>query len=318
MNTYTKKTPLIKLGTRGSRLALAQAEEFKQYLVETIDIFREPGAIETVVIHTTGDKILDRPLSEVGGKGLFMKDIEKALVAGHIDAAVHSMKDVETFLNPKTTIGCILPREEVNDALISYSSESLKDLPYGSIIGTSSVRRIGLIKNQRPDLKTVLFRGNINTRLQKLDNREVDATILAVAGLRRVGLVDRITQKFTLEEIPPAIGQGAIGVQCRVPKCKADEEILNWISKVNHRESAIRVESERAMLGALDGSCQTPIAGFSKLTQQENITLKGFVISPDGTKIHSEDGTSSQADAAKLGQEIGQRLLIKAGSDLVR
>ena len=131
-------------------------------------------------------------------------------------------------------------------------------------------------------------------------------------------MVNRITQKFTLEEIPPAIGQGAIGVQCRLPKCKADEEILNWISKVNHRESAICVESERAMLGALDGSCQTPIAGFSKLTQQENITLKGFVISPDGTKIYSEDGTSSQADAAKLGQEIGQRLLIKAGSDLVR
>ena len=318
MNTYTKKTPLIKLGTRGSKLALAQAEEFKKYLVETIDVFREPGAVETVVIHTTGDKILDRPLSEVGGKGLFMKDIEKALVAGHIDAAVHSMKDVETFLNPKTTIGCILPREEINDALISNSSESLKDLPYGSIIGTSSVRRVGLIKNQRPDVKTVLFRGNINTRLQKLDNREVDATILAVAGLRRVGLVNRITQKFTLEEIPPAIGQGAIGVQCRLPKSKADEEILNWISKVNHRESAIRVESERAMLGALDGSCQTPIAGFSKLTQEKNITLKGFVISPDGTKIYSESDTSSQADAAKLGQEIGQRLLVKAGSDLVR
>ena len=189
MNTYTKKTPLIKLGTRGSRLALAQAEEFKQYLVETIDVFREPGAVETVVIHTTGDKILDRPLSEVGGKGLFMKDIEKALVAGHIDAAVHSMKDVETFLNPKTTIGCILPREEINDALVSNSSESLEDLPYGSIIGTSSVRRVGLIKNHRPDVKTVLFRGNINTRLQKLDNREVDATILAVAGLRRIGPV---------------------------------------------------------------------------------------------------------------------------------
>ena len=131
-------------------------------------------------------------------------------------------------------------------------------------------------------------------------------------------MVNRITQKFTLEEIPPAIGQGAIGVQCRLPKCKADEEILNWISKVNHRETAIGVESERAMLGALDGSCQTPIAGFSKLTQEENITLKGFVISPDGTKIYSESDTSSQADAAKLGQEIGQRLLVKAGSDLVR
>ena len=148
------------------------------------------------------------------------------------------------------------------------------DLPYGSIIGTSSVRRAGLIKNQRSDLKTVLFRGNINTRLQKLDNKEVDATILAVAGLSRVGLVDRITQKFTLEEFPPAIGQGAIGVQCRLPKCKADEEVLNWISKVNHRESAIRVESERAMLGALDGSCQTPIAGFSELTQEEKKLVK--------------------------------------------
>lgn len=318
MNIHTIKTPLIKIGTRGSRLALAQAEEFKKYLIENIDIFREPGAVETVIIHTTGDKILDRPLSEVGGKGLFVKDIEKALVAGHIDAAVHSMKDVETFLNPKTRIGCILPREEINDALISNSSESLEDLPYGSIIGTSSVRRVGLIKNQRPDLKTVLFRGNINTRLQKLDDREVDATILAVAGLKRVGLVDRITQKFTLEEIPPAIGQGAIGVQCRLPKCKADEKILNWISKVNHRESAICVESERAMLGALDGSCQTPIAGFSKLIEEENITLKGFVISPDGTKIYSESDTSSQAEAVRLGQEIGQRLLIKAGSDLVR
>ena len=250
MNTYTKKTPLIKLGTRGSRLALAQAEEFKQYLVETIDVFKDPSAVETVVIHTTGDKILDRPLSEVGGKGLFMKDIEKALVAGHVDAAVHSMKDVETSLNPKTTIGCILPREEINDALVSNSSESLKDLPYGSIIGTSSVRRVGLIKNHRPDVKTVLFRGNINTRLQKLDNREVDATILAVAGLRRVGLVNRITQKFTLEEIPPAIGQGAIGVQCRLPKCKADEEILNWISKISHRENLLFVSSQNGRCSA--------------------------------------------------------------------
>jgi len=318
MNTYSKKTPLIKIGTRGSRLALAQAEEFKKYLLESTDIFREPGAVETVVIDTTGDKILDRPLSEVGGKGLFMKDIEKALVAGHIDAAVHSMKDVETFLNPKTLIGCILPREEINDALISNSSQSLMDLPYGSIIGTSSVRRVGLIKNQRSDLKTVLFRGNINTRLQKLDNKEVDATILAVAGLSRVGLVDRITQKFTLEEIPPAIGQGAIGVQCRLPKCKADEKILNFISRVNHKDSAICVGAERAMLGALDGSCQTPIAGFSKLTEGENITLKGFVISPDGAKIYTESDTSSQADAIKLGQDIGQRLLIKAGTDLVR
>ena len=239
--------------------------------------------METVVIHTTGDKILDRPLSEVGGKG-FMKDIEKPCRRTYRCGCSFNERCGD-FLNPKTTIGCILPREEINDALISNSSESLKDLPYGSIIGTSSVRRVGLIKNHRPDVKTVLFRGNINTRLQKLDNREVDATILAVAGLRRVGLVNRITQKFTLEEIPPAIGQGAIGVQCRLPKCKADEEILNWISKVNHRESAICVESERAMLGALDGSCQTPIAGFSKLTQEENITLKGFVISPDGTKF---------------------------------
>ena len=318
MNNHNKNTPLIKLGTRGSRLALAQAEEFKTRLAESINVFREPGAVEIVVINTAGDKILDRPLSDVGGKGLFIKEIEKALLEGHIDVAVHSMKDVETCLNPETRIGCILPREEINDAFISNSSEKLMNLPYASVVGTSSIRRVGLLKNKRPDLKTVLFRGNINTRLKKLDNREVDATILAVAGLKRIGLERRITQTFAVEEIPPAVGQGAIGVQCRIPRCKTDKKLFEWIKIINHRESALRIEAERSMLGALDGSCKTPIAGFAELISKEEIALKGFVISPDGSNIYSESGTAKQTDAVKLGKEIGQRLLAKAGPGLVR
>ena len=177
---------------------------------------------------------------------------------------------------------------------------------------------MGLLKNKRPDLKTVLFRGNINTRLKKLDNREVDATILAVAGLKRIGLERRITQTFAVEEIPPAVGQGAIGVQCRIPRCKTDKKLFEWIKIINHRESALRIEAERSMLGALDGSCKTPIAGFAELISKEEIALKGFVISPDGSNIYSESGTAKQTDAVKLGKEIGQRLLAKAGSDLVR
>lgn len=315
MNSYMKNTPLIRLGTRGSRLAIAQAHEFQKSLEKACELFKEPNSIEIVVIKTTGDKVQDRFLSEIGGKGLFMKEIEEALLENRIDVALHSIKDMESVLTPGTKLSCVLPREEINDAFISNRATSLAELPYASVIGTSSARRAALIKNKRADLKTVLFRGNIDTRLEKLDSGNVDATLLAVAGLKRIGLKSRITQLLDLEDMPPALGQGAIGAQCRSPKSKADNELAEWLDTINHEESAIRIKAERAMLAKLGGTCQTPIAGFTNLINESEIELNGYVVSVDGSRLYKVYGKGLRSEAIQLGDSVGERLLLKAGAD---
>lgn len=318
MEDQNKGAALIRIGTRGSKLALAQATELRARLAEAHGALREPGAVEIVVITTTGDTVRDRALAEIGGKGLFMKEIEEALLAGRVDLALHSMKDVETILTPGTALACILPREDPRDAFLSPRSGHLDDLPRRAVVGTSSVRRAALIKNRRPDIETVLYRGNVDTRLAKLDAGEVDATLLALAGLKRLGLEGRVTRILSVEEMPPAVGQGAIGAQCRIADGGDDARLWDWLAAINHRESAIQVETERAMLETLDGSCRTPIAGHAVLDGDGGVTLTGHVVSEDGARLHRAEEAGVVTDASGLGKAVGERLLALAGSDLPR
>lgn len=309
---------MIRIGTRGSKLALAQADELRSRLAAANPELRHEGAVEVVVITTTGDVVRDRPLADIGGKGLFMKEIEAALVAGAVDLALHSMKDVETFLTPGTELVCILPREDPRDAFISPVADHLDALPHGAVVGTSSVRRAALVKNRRPDLQTVLYRGNVDTRLAKLEAGEVDATLLAIAGLNRLGLSGRATRILGLEEMPPAVAQGAIGVQCRVVETEADMRLRAWLAPVNHLESETRITAERAMLAVLDGSCRTPIAGHAVLDGDGGLTLTGHVVTADGARLHQAQKTGRASDPAALGRSVGERLLALAGPDLTR
>jgi hydroxymethylbilane synthase len=315
MKFDTNTKSLIRIGTRGSKLALAQAHELRSSLEKANDALNQPNSIEIVVIKTTGDKIQDRSLAEIGGKGLFMKEIEQALLDNKIDIALHSMKDVETELTSGTELACILPREEINEAFLSNTAQNLDELKYSAKVGTSSVRRAALLKNKRPDLIITLFRGNVETRLSKLDKGEVDATLLAVAGLKRLNLEYRITKFMSLDEMPPAVAQGAIGAQCRMPVNSSDQQLWAWLDTVNHKDSSIQIEAERAMLATLDGSCQTPIAGYAKLHGDDQLTLTGFVVSSDGARIYKARETGSSSDATRLGQVVGRRLRAESGSD---
>jgi hydroxymethylbilane synthase len=307
----------LRIGTRGSKLALAQAQELQSRLKTAHTDLMEPGAIEIVVIRTTGDKVQDRSLAEIGGKGLFMKEIEDALLNKEIDLALHSMKDVETDLTRGTGLACILPREEINDAFISNKARNIYELPHGSLIGTSSVRRAALLKNKRPDFKITLFRGNVDTRLSKLDRGDVDATLLALAGLKRLNLQNRVTKIMSLDEMPPAIAQGAIGAQCRIPENRSDRQLWSWLEAVDHPESFVRINAERSMLKTLDGSCQTPIAGYAKLNDNGCLTLTGYVVAPGGERLYMAEETGLIKDAVNIGRIVGERLKVQAGSDLV-
>ncbi|MBL6597908.1 MAG: hydroxymethylbilane synthase [Alphaproteobacteria bacterium] len=318
MDDQNKGAALIRIGTRGSKLALAQAEELRARLSAAHPELRAEGAIEVVVITTTGDAVRDRALAEIGGKGLFMKEIEEALVDGRVDLALHSMKDVETFLTPGTEIACVLPREDPRDAFLSPVADHIDDLPHGAVVGTSSVRRAALVKNRRPDLETVLYRGNVDTRLAKLEAREVDATLLALAGLNRLGLGGRATRILELDEMPPAVAQGAIGAQCRIAETEADIRLRGWLAAINDAESEIQITAERAMLATLDGSCRTPIAGHAVLAKDGSLTLTGHVVSEDGARLHKAFETGGADAPEALGQTVGARLLALAGADLAR
>ena len=318
MDDQNKGAALIRIGTRGSKLALAQADELRARLAAAHEELRPDGAVEVVIITTTGDRVRDRPLAEIGGKGLFMKEIEEALVEGRVDLALHSMKDVETFLTPGTEIACVLPREDPRDAFLSPVADHLDSLPVGAVVGSSSVRRAALVKNRRPDLETVMYRGNVDTRLAKLDAGEVDATLLAAAGLKRLGLEDRATRILGLEEMPPAVAQGAIGAQCRVAETEPDLRLRGWLAAVNHRESEIQITAERAMLAALDGSCRTPIAGHAILDGGGGLTLTGHVVSEDGARLHQARETGTTREAEALGRMVGEKLLALAGADLAK
>lgn len=311
----TKMTPLIRIGTRGSKLALIQANETRDRLAAAHDELREDGAIALEIITTTGDRVRDRPLAEIGGKGLFEKEIEDALQERRIDIAVHSLKDCETVAAEGTVIECVLEREDPRDAFLSPVAGNIDQLPEGAVIGTASVRRQALLLHRRPDLKCVLFRGNVDTRLAKLTAGEVDATLLAFAGLKRMGLADQATRVLELDEMPTAVAQGAIGVQCRLAEDGPDARIRGWLAAINHEESRLRVTAERSMLATLDGSCRTPIAGLATLDGDGRVTLVGHVAALDGSALHRAEAAGTADEAVEIGARVGQDLIQKAGPD---
>ncbi len=307
MTTHKK----YKIGTRGSPLALAQAHETRARLSKAHASRLTEDDFEIVVIKTTGDQIQDRALSEAGGKGLFAKEIEEALLRGDIDFAVHSMKDMETTLPESLVIECILPREDPRDVFISADGSSLQDLPAGSFIGTSSLRRQSQILNKRPDLKVGLFRGSVETRLRKLSEGEADATLLAYAGLNRLGKESVITHALEVEDMLPAVAQGAIGIEHR----SADKDVGELLAAINHDPSRLRINCERAMLAELDGSCRTPIAGHAVITGDDEIELWACLLSPDGRQRFDTSGTSDFAGSLELGRKLGHDLRERAGPD---
>jgi hydroxymethylbilane synthase len=269
------QSKLIRIGTRGSKLALVQANIVKDALAA------EGVAAEIVIVKTSGDRIQDRPLADAGGKGLFTKELEEALLARDADIAVHSMKDVPVALPNGLAIGAILEREDPRDAFLSSTARTLAGLPKGARVGTSSVRRQALVHRARPDVETVLLRGNVDTRLAKLDAGDYDAIILASAGLNRLGLGHRITTPLETGLWLPALAQGAIGIEYR----EGDMEIAAAIAALNHEPTAVALACERAFQSALDGSCKTPIGGLATLANQNELFFRGEVLSPDGKEF---------------------------------
>jgi hydroxymethylbilane synthase len=297
----------IRIGTRGSPLALIQANDVRDRLLAAHEDL-EDGDVEICVISTSGDRIRDKPLKEFGGKGLFTKEIEDALLSGDIDLAVHSMKDVPTVLPDGLAIACLLPREDPLDAFLSPGAADLAALPDGAVVGSSSLRRVAQIRHARPDLQVVTFRGNVDTRLRKLDAGEVDATFLACAGLNRMGLSARITRAMPADIMLPAVAQGAVGVETRTD----DEAVIARLAALHNVDTADCVAAERAMLAALDGSCRTPIAGLALLDGGE-LWLRAEIIRPDGSESLKTERRGSRGDAAQLGQDAGEELRGRAG-----
>ena len=302
--------PLV-IGTRGSPLALAQAYETRERLVAAHGL--DEADIEIKVISTTGDQIQDKALRAFGGKGLFTKEIEEALLAGSIDLAVHSMKDVQTVLPEGLTIPTILPREDVRDGFISPLADDLMSLPDGAMVGTSSLRRQAQVKVLRPDLEVVTFRGSVQTRLEKLAKGEVAATFLAVAGLNRLGLAEKITKKLDPEVMLPAVAQGAIGLECRI----GDERVVPLLQPLNDGETEHCVTVERAFLKRLDGSCRTPIAGLARL-QGDEIQFTGQILAPDGSAEFSQMVSGSVDQAEALGVQAAELIIERAGSAFIQ
>ena len=299
--------PRIRIGTRGSPLALAQAREARERLIAAHGL--DPADIEIVAITTTGDRIKDRPLNEIGGKGLFTKEIEDALLADEIQLAVHSMKDLPANLPDGLTIAAVLSREDPRDAFISPVANSVAELKTGATIGSSSVRRTAQVLRLRPDLKTMQFRGNVETRLHKLSEGIADATFLACAGLNRLGFADRITAVIPVEVMLPAIAQGAIGIEIR----ESDAATRELLVAINHRESQIAVTCERAFLKALDGSCRSPLAGLATL-KGNTLSFRGHALTPDGVHCFETTRLGSASDAAVMGEEAGLEVKARGGA----
>ena len=300
------QSQLVRIGTRGSPLALRQANEVRDRLIAAHGW--DDQAIGIEIIKTSGDRIKHRPLREFGGKGLFTKEIEEGLFAGTIDLAVHSMKDLETDLPGGLVVGALLEREDVRDAFLSPRAASLADLPEGARLGTASLRRQAQAKRARPDLDVVPFRGNVETRLRKLQEGEADATLLALAGLRRLGLEDRATALLEPTEMLPAIGQGAIGIEVR----EDNAVIRELLAPIHDQGTAICIAAERAFLAALDGSCHTPIAGLAVLNG-ERLAFRGEILTPDGRDSHETAREGASSDAAAMGADAGAELRNRAG-----
>ena len=299
----------IRIATRKSALALWQAEYVKARLEQA-----HPGILATLVpMVSRGDKLLDSPLSKIGGKGLFVKELETALLENEADIAVHSMKDVPMDFPEGLGLFCICEREDPRDAFVSNTYASLDDLPQGSIVGTSSLRRQAQLLTRRPDLQIRFLRGNVNTRLAKLDAGEYDAIILAAAGLIRLGFEQRITSPISIEDSLPAGGQGAVGIECR----SADSEIHALLTPLHHADTAVRVTAERALNKHLNGGCQVPIACYAVL-EGEQLWLRGLVGEPSGGVLLSADARAPRAAASELGVQVAEALLAQGAGDILK
>ncbi len=302
----TQSTAPLRIGSRGSPLALVQARTVRARLAATLGV--DEAAIELVIIRTSGDAIQDRPLAEVGGKGLFTKEIEEALLDYRIDLAVHSAKDMPTFSQPGLLLAACLEREDPRDVFISRKAGSLAELPQGASLGTASLRRQAIAKRARGDLRVTPLRGNVETRLRKLDAGEVDATILALAGMKRLGLTAHATKIMSTEEFLPAVAQGAIGIEARA----ADARTREILARIDHADTSTAIACERAFLAELDGSCKTPIGGHATLSGGE-LQFRGLIAKPDGSAAHETAVVGARQDAASIGAEAGRALRQYAG-----
>lgn len=306
--TYQMPTPAkpFNIGTRGSPLALAQAHETRSRLMAAFDLPED--AFEICVIKVTGDMIQDRALKEIGGKGLFTREIEEALLDGSIDIAVHSMKDMPVLQPGGLLLDTYLPREDVRDAFISHNVTGIADLAHGATVGTSSLRRRAQLMARRPDLNVVEFRGNVQTRLKKLGDQVAEATFLAMAGLNRLAMDEVPKHAIAPEDMLPAVAQGAIGIERRGDDTRAAE----MLAAIHHGPTGQRLAAERAFLAALDGSCETPIGGLAEL-DGGTLRLRGEILKPDGSAVHNDDATAPIEDGADLGREMAAKLLERAG-----
>ena len=298
----------LRIGTRGSALALAQAHETRARLMAAHGLPTEAFRIE--VIRTTGDRVLDRPLKEIGGKGLFTREIEEALMAGTIDIAVHSMKDMPTLQPEGLVIDCYLPREDVRDAFVSPLFGSISELPQGAVVGSSSLRRRAQLALRRPDLHLVEFRGNVQTRLKKLEDGVAVATFLAMAGLSRLGMLDVARGAVDPDEMLPAVAQGCIGVERRADDARSSA----MLAAIADHDSALRMAAERAFLARLDGSCQTPIAGLAVL-RGDRLHLRGEILRPDGSEVIAGEREGPARDGAAMGTDLANELRARAPAD---
>jgi hydroxymethylbilane synthase len=327
MTPTRERRGVLRIGTRGSRLALIQAEDVRTQLMAAHAAWRDPGAIEIVEIRTTGDREQSRRLADIGGKGLFTREIEEALADGRIDMAVHSMKDVETHLRPGMTIAAMLPREDPRDVLIANGVQTIARLPQGAVLGTASLRRQAQVLALRPDFEVRLLRGNVETRLAKLAAGQVDATLLALAGLKRLGLDPLPGTPLSTDDILPAPGQGAIGVEIRTHD--ADAAVL--LATIDHAPTRLAVEAERACLAELDGSCRTPIGVYAEPLGADSVEsgtgrgtvavvpagkwrIRALLALPDGSEIHRIEDHAEAAGAVMMGAELGRRLKAMAGA----
>lgn len=303
-------TPWLRIGTRGSPLALAQAHETRRRLALAHGLPEEQ--VEIVIIKTSGDLIQDRPLSEVGGKGLFTRELDLAQLEGSIDLAVHSAKDLPTLLPEGIVVAGYLPREDVRDAFIGGAAKTLDDLPQGARVGSASLRRQAMIRRLRPDLQVELLRGNVQTRLKKVESGEFAATLLALAGLKRLGLADKATSILPLETFPPACGQGAIALTARVD----DSQLLANLASIIDAATGHALAAERAFLTLLDGSCRTPIAGHATISGNI-LSFYGLVLRPDGSAIFDARVSGPVEQARELGEAAAKDILARAPVDFL-
>ena len=298
----------LRIGTRGSPMALIQTGLVRDRLVAAHPDLAAAGAVEIVTIRTTGDRVQDRRLADIGGKGLFSKEIEEALTAGTIDLAVHSLKDMETWLPDGLEIACVLAREDPRDALLTAKAGSLAGLPKDAKVGTASLRRQAQLLRLRPDLSIMPIRGNVNTRMDKLASGEFDAIVVALCGLERLGKADLATEILMPDVMLPAVGQGALAIECRI----ADDALRQLLDPLHDPVTAACIGAERAMLAALDGSCRTPIAGLAE-SDGGRLTLEGLLLKPDGSAEIRARSTGDIGDAAALGAALGSELRSRAG-----